>query len=153
MKRRRLLAFAGAGIASVAARAQPGAVLPHPQSLAAELARALAARKTLVVMVSLEGCPYCKIVRESYLAPLRAEGQPIVQVEIARALPVLDFQGRATTHEQLAKQWQARVAPTVLFFGREGRMAAPALAGMAIPDFYGAYLQERIDAANRSVAS
>jgi thioredoxin-related protein len=147
-----------AGVAATAAAlprfalAQHGA-LPHPRSLAEELARALAARKALVVMASLEGCPYCKLARESYLAPLRAEGQPVVQIEMGQALPLLNLQGRASTHDQVVRALGVRVAPTVLFIGRQGKPAAAPLAGIASPDFYGAYLAERVATANAAVAA
>lgn len=150
----RAAAFAmAAALRPGSAWSQAAPALPHPQSLAAELARAAAVRKALVLMVSLAGCPYCKLVRESYLVPLRADGQPVVQVEMGRSIPLLDARGRPSTHEQVVREHGVRVAPTLLFLGRDGREAAPALAGMAIPDFYGAYLHDRIELANRTVAS
>ena len=62
----------------------PNAVLLPPAiALPEELALALATGSPLVVMVSLEGCPFCKIVRESYLVPMRQEqGLPVVQVDM-----------------------------------------------------------------------
>lgn len=125
--------------------------LRRPASLAVELQRAVALRKALVVMVSLHGCPYCKLVRESYLAPLSADGQPIVQLELTGSMPLLDLGGRRSTHAQAVRGLNVRIAPTVLFLGRGGTEAAARLAGVANPDFYGAYLQERVDAANRSL--
>jgi hypothetical protein len=159
--RRAALQAAGVALAALAlpgvVRARgPGhgvGVLPQSVSLAAELAAALAARKGLVVMASLEGCPYCRIVRESYLLGMRAEGQPVVQVEMAASAPLVDLQGRASTHQQVVRALGVRVAPTVLFFGPGGKEVAPRIAGMPIPDFYGAYLQERVEAANRAAGA
>lgn len=154
--RRAALVRAGSALAAAllapSLRAQP-AVLPRAVSLQAELARALAGRKALVVMVSLEGCPYCKLVRESYLLPLRAQGQPVVQVDMAVQLPLVDAKGNASTHDQVVRALRVRVAPTVLFLGLGGVEAAPPLVGVASVDFYGAYLTERVAAANRSVAA
>ena len=153
MSTRRALLLAAGALLAGAVRARdvhPG--LPRSASIALDLAAALAARKALVVMVSLHGCPFCRIVRESYLVPLRASGQPVVQVEMVGALPLTDVQGRASTHEQVVRDFGARVAPTVLFLGRNGKEAASRLEGMLIEDFYGAYLQDRVAAANRSVA-
>ena len=155
--RRRLLGAAGLGVAaSVLGRAATGApaaaVLPRPASLAAQLAQAASLRKALVLMVSLEGCPYCKLVRESYLVPMRAEGQPVAQIELADQVPLLDLRGQPSTHALVAAAFEVRVAPTVLFLGRGGVEAAPRLVGVASTDFYGAYLQQRVDAANRTVA-
>lgn len=157
--RRRLLRILGLGmLSSVPARepvaaSGPAPALARPASLAAELGQALSLRKALVLMVSLDGCPYCKLVRESYLVPLRAAGQPVVQLELTASIPLLDLRGRASTHAQVARDFDVRLAPTVLFLGRGGVEAAPRLAGVASPDFYGAYLQDRTDAANRRAAA
>ena len=125
--------------------------LPAPASLAAELAAALQAGRPLVVMVSLEGCPYCRIVRESYLAPLRSEtGQPVVQIDMGSVVSMRDFQGATTTQGAQAGAWNVKVAPTLLFFGKGGREVAARLVGASIPDFYGAYLEQRLRDASRA---
>lgn len=110
-------------------------------------------RKALIVMVSLEGCPYCKLVRESYLVPLRKEGQPVFQLELTGAVSLQDLQGRESSHAKVARGFGVHVAPTVMFIGRGGTEAAARLTGVASVDFYGAYLQERVEAANRSLAA
>ena len=126
--------------------------LPAAVSLSGELALALAAGSPLVVMVSLEGCPFCKIVRESYLAPLRQEqGLPVVQVDMRSQRSVKNFNGSATTHEALIAAWRVDLAPTVLFLGRQGAEVASRLVGGYIPDFYGAYLDERLETGRRVV--
>lgn len=155
--RRAALGLAAAGLMglaklpAIAAGASAAASLPRPTSLARELERALGMRKALVVMVSLDGCPYCKLVRESYLAPLMASGQPVVQVELTGPLPLQDLRGQDSTHGQVVREWKVPVAPTVLFLGRGGIEAAARLSGVSNEDFYGAYLQERVVAANQSV--
>ncbi len=126
--------------------------LPSPASLQAELAAALKAGQPLVVMASLHGCPFCKVVREHYLVPLRRDtGQPVVQLDTGSTMSVLDFAGHATTHDKLLRAWGIKVTPTVLFFGKAGREAAPRLVGASIPDFYGAYLEERLNTARASL--
>ncbi len=129
------------------------AELPTPSSLADELAMALKSGRPLVVMVSLHGCPFCKVVRDSYLAPLRAEtGQPIVQLDMGSLQPVKDFANTATTHRDVLRKWAITIAPTLLFFGRDHREVAPRLVGAAIPDFYGAYLDERLKTARTNLS-
>ena len=155
MRRRHALVLPlalGAAIGAPSALGAQETRLPAPASLQAELAAALKARYPLVVMASLEGCPFCKIVRESHLAPLRRETpQPVVQLDINSAQAVLDFQGVATTHDRLLRAWDISVLPTVLFFGKGGSEAAPRLVGASIPDFYGAYLEERLRAARANL--
>ena len=126
--------------------------LPPAVSLPDELAVALAAGSPLVVMVSLEGCPFCKIVRESFLAPMRQEQRlPVVQVDMRSQRSVRNFNAMPTTHEALIAAWRIEIAPTVLFLGRHGVEVAERLVGGYIPDFYGAYLAQRLEAAKRAV--
>jgi hypothetical protein len=124
------------------------ASLPAPRSLAEALAAALRIGEPLVVMASLDGCPFCTIVRERHLAPLqRDSGLPVVQLDLRTQQAVLDFGGVSSTHDQVLRRWGVQVTPTVLFFGTGAREAAPRLVGASIPDFYGAYLEQRLTAA------
>jgi hypothetical protein len=75
---------------------------------------------------------------------MQKSGATIVQLDMRSPLPVLDFQGRATTHDQLIKQWRISIAPTLLFFGPGGKEVAERMEGGYLPDFYGPYLDERI---------
>ncbi len=154
VQRRRVLGAlaAGAGLAlGLAPSAQAAALLlPPSRSLANELAQAQAVRQPLVVMVSLAGCPFCKVVREHYLGPMhQREGLPVVQVDMRSSAATTDFAGRPATHDQLVRAWGIGIAPTVLFFGRGATEVAERLAGGYLPDFYGAYLDERLLAARR----
>lgn len=146
------LALGGMGLRPGGAGAGQAPLLPAPSWLDIELAAALKAGLPLVVMASLDGCPFCRVVRESYLAPLRREtGQPVVQMDRGSARELRDFEGRLTTHGQLLRAWAVTVAPSVLFFGRGGREVAQRLVGASIPDFYGAYLEERLRTARRNL--
>lgn len=44
-----------------------------------------------------------------------------------------------------------KAAPTLLFLGADGREVAARLQGASIPDFYGAYLEERLQTARREL--
>lgn len=128
------------------------ATLPAPQSLAQSLAAALRTGQALVVMVSLEGCAFCKVVRGNYLGPMhQREGLAVVQIDMRSNAPVQDFQGANTTHDALVRAWGVRLAPTVLFFGSGGVEVAERLRGASIPDYYGAYLDERIRVARAAI--
>lgn len=126
--------------------------LPSSRALPVELAQALARKQPLLVMASLHGCPWCKLVRENYLAPMHAEeALPVVQVDFGSAQATRDFAGQRTTHEALIRAWNITVAPTVLFFGAGGRELAERLPG-ASTDFYSAYLDRRLAAARKALA-
>ena len=144
-RRRDWLMLAGASLAGLPVWAQSGAAtLPLAQSLPDELARALKSKQPLIVMVSLEGCVFCRQARQSHLSPLQKAGTAIVQVDMRQNQPVLDFAGKLTTHDQLTRLWKVSITPTLLFFGPGGKEVAERMEGAYQPDFYGPYLEDRI---------
>ena len=147
MSRRQWIVGTGISLAGFPSVAAP-TTLPSTTSLLDELALALKVNSPLVVMVSLEGCPFCKIARENYLGPMRAQqGLPVVQIDMRNRLAIKDLKGVTTTQDDLIRSWGIKVAPTLLFFGRGGVEVAERMVGGYIPDFYGAYLDERLRAA------
>ena len=151
LRRRRLLAAAGL-LGVVRSAWSADAQLPLAISLPEHLAMALRKSRPLVVMASLPGCPFCRVARESYLAPLvREQNLPIVQVDMLSKQALRDFNGGETTHEQQLHRWGIRIAPTVMFFGRNGAEVAERLEGGSLQDFYGAYLEQRLLAARKAL--
>lgn len=143
--RRQCLQMALLGAAAFAGTPALAATLPTTASLPRELALALKSGRPLLVMVSLEGCAFCKQVRDSHLAPMRErEGLAVVQLDMRNKQAVVDFDGRSLTQDELIRSWGVSVAPTVLFFGRGGAEIAERMVGGYIPDFYGAYLDDRL---------
>jgi thioredoxin-related protein len=148
MKRRQFLVTLPALPAFAAQRE-----LPTSNSLQNDIAIAVKKSKPLVVLVSLDHCPFCKIARENYLIPLIAEQSiPVVQVNTGHATAIVDAHGHRTTHSELIKTWQIKVTPTVLFLGKNGQEIAPRLEGGSSSDFYGAYLDERVRTAHSAAA-
>lgn len=149
MKRRALAALLGLPLLAWGR----DSALPVPRSLQ-QSARALAARgEPLVLLVSLPGCPFCELVRRSYLMPLVEEvGLQAMQIDVTdERTELLDFQGRASRQAALARAWKATFTPTVLFFGPTGEEVAERLVGIAVPDFYGGYLEQRLETARRKI--
>lgn len=150
--RRKLLATAAIAWLAPQARAAHAA-LPGAGSLADALRQALAGGHPLVVMVSLDGCPFCKIARENYLSPLQQrQGLPVVQVDMRSQQVLTNFQGASQSHDAWVRAMNVKVAPTLLFFGQGGTEIAERMAGGYLPDFYGAYLDERLRQARALVA-
>ena len=109
--------------------AQPAytpATLPTTDSLQVELAKATAKKAPLMVMVSLEGCPFCKVARENYLGPLREQqGLLVFQVDMRSKRPIKNFTGLTLTQDELIRSWGV--------------------------NFYGAYLDERLQQASAAM--
>ncbi len=134
------------GLAGSAAWSQtPGqTLLPPSRSLPDELKLALSRRQVLVVMVSLDGCPFCRTARQSHLVPMWREGQTMVQVDLRSSVMTRDFEGRSVSHDELTRRWKVGIAPTLMFFGPGGQEVADRMEGAYLPDFYGPYLEERL---------
>ena len=147
-----LLGLAGAGLCVTQAHAADHP-LPSTTSLPEALAKALQSKQPLVVMVSLQGCPFCKVVRESYLRPLFEAGLPVVQIDMREARTLVDADGSTVSQDAWVKKRGIKLAPTVLFLGAQGREVADRLKGAYLPDFYGAYLDEQLAVARRAVQS
>ncbi len=129
-------------------------MLPVSVSLADELRLALASGAPLLVMVSLEGCPFCRMARENYLLPLhQRHGLPVVQVDMRSKHMVKNFLGQMQTHDEWIRSMNVAVAPTILFFGRGGVEVVERMSGGYIPDFYGAYLDDRLRQAKSLIAA
>lgn len=149
-RRQVVMATAALGVLGMAHAQELG--LPVPMSLPDELAAALKKRSPLLVMVSLPGCPFCKIARTNYLLPLqRQTGLAMVQVDMRNRQALVGLDGVSQTQDQVTRNWGIKIAPTVLFFGAGGAEVAERLVGGYIPDFYGYYLDERVRAARSAV--
>jgi len=77
-----------------------------------------------VVMVSLDGCPFCRTARQSHLVPMWREGQTMVQVDLRSSVMTRDFEGRSVSHDELTRRWKVGIAPTLMFFGPGGQEVA-----------------------------
>lgn len=128
------------------APAHAAQALPSPASLRGAAQAAAARGEPLVVMTTLSGCPYCDLVRNHHLLPMRREGKvQAVQIDIRdRTSNLQGFRGENTTPAEQARRWNARFAPTVLFLGPDGQELAERLVGVAVADFYGDYLEARL---------
>lgn len=151
LSRRRWLALM-AGALPAATRAQETA-LPRPASLPAEARAAARHGAPLIVLVSLPDCPYCERIRREHLAPLQRDaGGGVVQIDLGSEQTLIDFDGIRRTHDAVARARHASFAPTVLLLGPRGDELAERLVGAGLPDFYGAYLEQRIATARAALA-
>ena len=128
--------------------------LPVPTSLPKAATLAVGKGEPLVLLVSLPGCPYCEMVRRSYLLPMRVEGLPAWQINTTDATsPLEGFNGQRSSGAEFTREWSIRLTPTVLFLDASGRELAPRLEGFTGPDFYGAYLNEALANARKALKS
>ncbi len=162
LRRRLLLAAAAVPLAGASPAVSAGkqAALDRPRSLASLLAAAERDGRPVVALFSLAGCGFCDAVRRDQLAHLARDaaerGVRVVEFDIGDHRPFDAAPAGATplagaaSPARLASALGVRVAPTVAFLSARGELAPP-LVGYASPDFYGAYLDDRIDQARAAL--
>jgi len=119
---------------------------------------AFAAGRPLVVMFSLSGCPWCDALRREHFASLMAAQERLgvlaIEIDLTDSRPFDPARApdsgpqpapslRADNPRELGRLHRVRLAPTVLFLGPDGEVAER-LVGYGSPDFFGAYLDQRI---------
>lgn len=127
-------------------------VLPPAVDLRADAHAARTQRLPIVLYFHSTSCPFCREVHDLYLVPLQRENekQPrflLRTVEISQSEPMVSFDGTRMDYREFAKRQGIVLVPHLRFFGPEGEILAPDLAGLASRDFYGGYLENSLDIA------
>jgi len=126
--------------------------LPEPADLTTNATAAVREGKPLLVLFSESGCPWCERLRKEHLLPMQRNAGyqaklQFLQVDVDGKNTLRDFTGQSVTQAALARRYGIRVMPTVLLLGPRGEVLAEPLIGFTSADFYGYYLDQRIDAA------
>jgi len=143
-----------------ASRAQPVAEaesLVRINDLRALAAKVRRERTPLLLFFSTPGCPYCRDVRRSYLAPRAREGAvagiEIREVDITSGRVFTGHDGKPTSEMELATRYQVRVAPVVVLVNQDLVPLAGPLVGLDRAGFYEGYLNSAIETARARLAN
>ena len=114
----------------------------------AELARGL--RVPILLYVSRSDCSFCRRFEDDVLFPLVRSGeidQKILlrELEWDRDAPVVDFTGQHVSAEKLARRYDARLTPTLLFLDHQGNELIPRITGYQASDYASYYLEQAVD--------
>jgi len=106
----------------------------------------------LLLLFSEAGCPWCERARQEFLLPMQRNPEyrsKVMMREIGtdNAAALVDFAGKTTTQAEFARKHGVLMVPTVMLFGSRGEALAEPLVGFRIADYYGYFLDQRIDAA------
>jgi thioredoxin-related protein len=122
------------------------------RDLAAD-ARLAAERKIpLLVLFSEAGCTWCERARQEFLLPMQRNPEyqgKVMMREVGTDNPaaLVDFAGNTTTQAEFARQRRVSMMPTVMLFGPRGEALGESLVGFGSADYYGYFLDQRIDTA------
>ncbi|MEO8136887.1 MAG: thioredoxin fold domain-containing protein [Betaproteobacteria bacterium] len=129
------------------AGAAPG--LPAAKNLAADGAVARTRSVPILLFFNRFDCPYCERALREFLVPMERDpafAARVIfrQIEIDKPLGTVDFDGRATTHRDLAARFDIRFTPTIWLVDAEGKALAEPIVGLRTVDFYAWYLEQAI---------
>ena len=104
----------------------------------------------MLVLFSQDGCRWCERARTEILIPLQndpASRRRVALRDIALDVdaPLTDFAGRKTTHRRFAAGEGARVTPTLIVYGPDGRRLAEPIVGCLTDDFYAEHVNRAVE--------
>jgi thioredoxin-related protein len=109
-----------------------------------DVAETQAEGKLFAIVIEQRGCPYCKQMHEVHLADPAIAGYirenfAMLQLDLHGAREVTDLDGAVLAEKALARKWQVRLTPTILFL-RGGREVAR-MPGLLEPGLFLAMFQ------------
>jgi thioredoxin-related protein len=112
----------------------------------------------ILLLVAAEWCSYCTLIQDEFLEPMIKSGnyddKVLIRVMYMDSGETLrSFEGDPVPADQLAARYKVKLTPTVLFLGPNGEELAPRIVGISSPDYYGAYLDQHIEAAAEQLRS
>jgi thioredoxin-related protein len=148
--------FAILTCASFPAFAEDG--VPALHNLQQDAQAAQAKHGVILVALVAENCQYCEHVLNDFLIPMSHNKSYQDRLVMRRLLisdtgDIKDFDGTATNAGFIVGRYGYRFTPTVMLLDSEGNLIGKPVIGLSTPDFYGANLDNAIDAAVAKVRS
>ena len=116
----------------------------------AEIARAN--KLVLMLEFSRDDCPYCRKLEALFLLPMQRntgyDDKILVRmISLGDSENVIDFEGETLTTNEFAARFGVSLTPTLLFLNADGVEISERLVGIWSEDFYGVFIDDRIDTA------
>ena len=150
--RSRLVVFLLAAISLTGSVAAGSATMIQVSDL--RPASVMAKQKGLVLVIEFadDNCTYCRKLEDLFLLPMQRNAEYddkilIRSVSISEYDHLIDFQGRSVTTAEFASQYDVSLTPTLVFLNAEGVEMSKKLVGIWSEDFFGGFIDNRIDEA------
>ena len=104
------------------------------------------------MLFSRRNCAFCDQVLREFLVPMQHNEEYdtkviMRQIDVGSSAKLRLFSGKNTTQKLFAKENNIFLTPTIKLFDAEGNELAEPLIGLTTPDYYGGFLDQRIDEA------
>ena len=114
----------------------------------------LAKQKGLILVVEFanDDCVYCRKLEDLFLLPMQRNAEYddkilLRTVSLSDFDRLIDFHGRSVTTAEFASQYEVTLTPTLVFLNAEGVEMSEKLVGIWSEDFFGGFIDKRIDEA------
>ncbi|GAO36461.1 hypothetical protein SCT_1868 [Sulfuricella sp. T08] len=134
------------------AHAADSAEVPIAHNLATDAQEAKTRGVPIMLVFGSHNCPFCLLLNRDFLQPMRRNPEyeakvMMRRIDISANVALRGFSGKTTTHARFAKEHRIKLTPTIKWFDPEGRELTEPLIGLTTPDYYGGFLDQRIDEA------
>ncbi|MFT5221060.1 MAG: thioredoxin-related protein [Planctomycetota bacterium] len=112
--------------------------------------------QVLMIEFASDSCGYCRKLEAEFLNPMQLNSDYdskvlIRSISIDEGYQLIDFQGELVDSAEFAAIYDVSVTPTLVFLDSKGRQLSPQLVGLWSLDYFGAYIDERIEAAREKL--
>jgi thioredoxin-related protein len=110
----------------------------------------------MVLEFSSEDCTYCHKLEALFLLPMQRNSDYddkilLRSLSLDEGNSVIDFDGRSITTGEFAARYGVSLTPTLLFLDAYGNELSERLVGIWSEDFYGGFIDNRIDQARQKL--
>ena len=110
--------------------------------------------RVLMIEFSSEFCGYCRLLENEFLKPMMRNseyGEKVVirSISLSDNDSLIDFDGNRVSASEFAAKYGVIVTPTLIFLDEHGQEVSDKLVGIWSVDYYGAYIDQRIDSARK----
>ncbi len=114
----------------------------------------LAREKNLILVLefSNDDCPFCRKLEDLFLVPMQRSAEYedkilIRSVSLDSFETLVDFKGQSLSTSEFASRYDVSLTPTLVFLNADGVEMSDKLVGIWSEDYYGGFIDNRIDAA------
>ena len=122
------------------------------QDLREEARLAKSGELILVLEISSASCRYCRKLEKLFLLPMQRNAEYddkilVRSVSMDEYETLVDFSGVSISGAEFASRYRVSLTPTLLFLNADGVEMTDKLVGIWSEDFYGGFIDNRIEAA------
>ena len=132
--------------------------IPLINSLKEEANAARTRGVPILVEFSTPWCRYCEALEEQVLLPLVINGKYsdrliVKKLEVTTYSSIEGFDGRSYKTDQISRQYDVDLYPTLLFLDADGREVGRRIVGITVLEYVAGELEQAIEAALKATAT